>query len=159
MPPGQTGSNQGPGGIFQNASGRPLASYGTRLGGWLIDWLLLAAVGFVISLPFRLHHAHGGMRLGGGAFIIDALIVILYGAMCGSARGQTIGMMAVGARAVDQRNGGPIGIGRGIGRAAFEYLLVIALFIPWIVDMLFPLWDSNNQTLHDKVTNTVVVKL
>jgi len=32
-------------------------------------------------------------------------------------------------------------------------------FIPWVIDMLFPIWDSRNQTLHDKVSNTVVVKL
>jgi uncharacterized RDD family membrane protein YckC len=68
-------------------------------------------------------------------------------------------MMAVCVRAVSARDGAPIGFGRAVGRAAFEYLMAILLFIPWIVDMLFPLWDPRNQTLHDKVTDTVVVKV
>ena len=63
--------------------------------------------------------------------------------MCGSSRGQTVGMMAVSARAVDARTGGPIGFGRALGRAPFEYLLVIVFFIPWVVDMLFPAWDAS----------------
>ncbi|HEY5244033.1 MAG TPA: RDD family protein, partial [Acidimicrobiales bacterium] len=78
--------------------------------------------------------------------------------MCGSARGQTVGVMAVSARAVDERTGGPIGFGRALGRALFEWLMVIVIFIPWIIDMLFPAWDQRRQTLHDKVTRTVVVK-
>jgi uncharacterized RDD family membrane protein YckC len=31
--------------------------------------------------------------------------------------------------------------------------------VPWIVDMLFPIWDPMNQTLHDKVSGTVVVRV
>jgi RDD family len=33
------------------------------------------------------------------------------------------------------------------------------LFVPWIVDMLFPLWDSRKQTLHDKVTGALVLEV
>jgi uncharacterized RDD family membrane protein YckC len=29
----------------------------------------------------------------------------------------------------------------------------------WIVDLLWPLWDSKRQTLHDKVVDTVVVRV
>jgi uncharacterized RDD family membrane protein YckC len=67
-------------------------------------------------------------------------------------------MMAVRVKAVSTESGGPIGYGRAFGRAVFEYLMAVVLFVPWIVDMLFPIWDPRNQTLHDKVTNTVVVK-
>jgi uncharacterized RDD family membrane protein YckC len=67
-------------------------------------------------------------------------------------------MMAVSVRAVDEGTGGPIGFWRGLGRAAFEWLLWVVFFVPWVVDMLFPLWDVRHQTLHDKVSRTVVVK-
>jgi hypothetical protein len=33
-----------------------------------------------------------------------------------------------------------------------------AFFVPWVIDMLFPLWDPMNQTLHDKATRTIVTK-
>jgi uncharacterized RDD family membrane protein YckC len=92
--------------------------------------------------------------------VIGVALIILYGAVfCGSARGQTLGMMAGKARAVDAATGGPIGFGRALGRAAFEYLLFIVLFVPWVIDMLFPAWDAKRQTLHDKVTGTVVVRI
>jgi len=92
--------------------------------------------------------------------LLQAVLVILYGGLlCGSQRGQTVGMMAVRVRAFDANTGEPIGYGRGIWRGFFEYLLAILFFIPWVIDMLFPIWDSRNQTLHDKVSNTVVVKL
>ena len=47
---------------------------------------------------------------------------------------------------------------RAFARALLEYVLALVLFIPWVIDMLFPLWDPMNQTLHDKATRTVVIK-
>jgi len=114
----------------------------------------------VVSLPFRTQVAGKGLRLDSPAgFFVEVAIALFYGVLCGSSRGQTLGMMAVGVRAVDARAGGPIGISRGIGRAVIEYVLAAVLFVPWVIDMLFPLWDPNNQTLHDKATATVVIKL
>ena len=91
--------------------------------------------------------------------LIDAVMVIVYGGLlCGLPRGQTIGMMATGTRVVTADAGTAIGLPRAFGRAAFEYLMVVALIVPWVVDMLFPLWDARNQTLHDKITDTVVIR-
>ncbi len=153
-----------------------LANYGIRLGGWLIDWVILLVVGLVLNAVFNaarlarinfqstttstgvhvVHVAHFSV-LGP---IVDIVIVLLYGAFfCGSARGQTIGMMAVGARAVDMDTGSPIGFSRALGRAAFEYLMFLVFVVPWVVDMRFPAWDPRRQTLHAKVTRTVVVRV
>jgi uncharacterized RDD family membrane protein YckC len=163
--PGPPGSGMGP---------KPLASFGVRLGGWLIDWVLIGIVTIpFLALTHSFHTTHSvvvtngtfvshqtGFSIGPGGIAIQALIVIGYGAiMCGAKRGQTVGMMLVGIRAIDQQQGGAIGFARALGRAAFEYLMAILLFVPWIIDMLFPLWDPSNQTLHDKVTRTVVIKL
>jgi uncharacterized RDD family membrane protein YckC len=152
---------------------RRLADYGVRLGGWLIDWVLVTAVSIpVLVVTHSVHRTRSvlfsngdvarqqGFNIGAGGVLLFAVIVIAYGALlCGSARGQTVGMMLVKTRVSDESGGGPIGFPRALGRAAFEYLMVIVLFVPWIVDMLFPIWDPKNQTLHDKVTRTVVVKL
>jgi uncharacterized RDD family membrane protein YckC len=32
------------------------------------------------------------------------------------------------------------------------------LVVPIILDYLWPLWDRENQTLHDKIAGTVVLK-
>jgi len=153
----------------------PYAGYWHRLGGWLLDWVLLAVVGSVIGALFNAgkvtqvtihynttvngqttaHIVHYSV-LGG---LVGAAMVMLYGAfLCGSERGQTLGMMAVGVRAVDGDNmTGSIGFGRALWRAFFEYLMAILCFIPWVLNMLWPAWDSRHQTWHDKVSNTVVV--
>ena len=91
---------------------------------------------------------------------VGAAITLLYGAiLCGSARGQTVGMMALKTRVVTADQGTPLGFWRAAGRAAFEYLLFVLVVIPWVLDMLWPLWDARNQTLHDKISGTVVVSL
>jgi uncharacterized RDD family membrane protein YckC len=145
-------------------TGATYASWGRRLGGWLIDWVILAAVGAIIAVP-----AHGWYSTtdfaGNSSFhirpwfiSIQLVIILVYGTvLCGSRRGQTVGMMAVGVRAVDMGAGGPIGYGRALWRAFFEQIMYVFFVIPWIVDMLWPLWDNRNQTLHDKVSNTAVV--
>jgi hypothetical protein len=39
-------------------------------------------------------------------------------------------------------------------------VFLFALFtLPLILDYLFPLWDGKNQTLHDKVATSVVMRL
>jgi uncharacterized RDD family membrane protein YckC len=159
---------------YQGAMGRvgpngaPLAGYGLRLGGWLIDavilWVVLALVLWPLHAYRRIHdtgNVHGmTLHANGVGILVPAVVVILYGMfLCGSARGQTLGMMIVRVRVVDANSGGPIGMGRALGRGAFEYLMVVIIFIPWVVDMLFPLWDQRRQTLHDKVTNSVVVRV
>jgi len=158
----------GPGMGVAGPNGTTLAGYGLRLGGWLIDavmlWIVLALVLWPLHAYHRTHNTgnvHGmTLHANGVGILVPAVVVILYGMfLCGSARGQTIGMMIVRVRVVDANTGGPIGMGRALGRGAFEYLMAAIIFIPWVVDMLFPLWDQRRQTLHDKVTNSVVVRV
>jgi uncharacterized RDD family membrane protein YckC len=154
-------------GYFGSSGGVSLASYGARLGGWLIDFVIVLAVTLVVTIPLhQFHRQHVLVRgtysyryhLGGLGIVLDAAIVIVYGGLfCGSARGQTPGMMATKTRVVRTGTTNAIGYGRAFGRAAFEYLLSVALFLPWVLDMLFPIWDPQNQTLHDKVAGTVVI--
>ncbi len=99
-------------------------------------------------------------------FLITAVLYIAYGTvLCGSARGQTVGMMAVGVRAVRDESFAVLGYGRALARAVIEgffrllSLLSIFLGIVWLLDMLWPLWDGKRQTLHDKVGGSVVLRV
>jgi uncharacterized RDD family membrane protein YckC len=151
--------------------GPPLVSYGRRLGGWLIDWLLVGVVStIVIAATGTYNHTstttldNGSSHMtsvtfGGVGILIQVAITLAYGTLlCGSKRGQTVGMMVVGVRAVDIRGGGSIGFARALWRAFFEYLMAAVLLIPWVIDMLFPLWDPMRQCLHDKVSRTIVIE-
>jgi uncharacterized RDD family membrane protein YckC len=57
-----------------------------------------------------------------------------------------------------ERTGNPIGYGSAAGR----YLITVAFgifYLPLLLDYLWPLWDDRNQTLHDKVVSSVVVRV
>jgi uncharacterized RDD family membrane protein YckC len=165
-----TPSNGGPG----NAA---LATWGTRLGGYLIDLVIFVPVLIVLAIVFRHTHVmevHFMARRGGTtrrsfsllSFFIDGLLFLGYATvMVGGGRGQTVGMMAVGVRAVREGTAEMVGYGRAFWRALLEQVfrllgvLTLILGVLWLLDMLFPLWDQKRQTLHDKVAGTVVLRL
>ncbi len=153
-------------------SGQFLASYGQRLGGWLLDWvivwvasaLVLSLAGGIVNTRRIVHSDTGGTYTTSSfgihpwGLLVVAAVVVGYGTVfCGSNRGQTLGMMAVSVRVVDVAHGVPIGYWRALGRALIEYVLALAFFLPWVLDMLFPLWDAKKQTLHDKAVRSVVI--
>ncbi|HUC06284.1 MAG TPA: RDD family protein, partial [Acidimicrobiales bacterium] len=106
------------------------------------------------------------------ALLLTVVVVLTYTTLLiGGPRGQTVGMMAVGVRAVDRDGLGPVPSPRALGRSVFEQVLrapafvglaapgLLLLLVVWILDMLFPLWDAQHQTLHDKVADTVVLRV
>lgn len=99
------------------------------------------------------------LLLGLPGALLSPLIVVHHGTlMCGSKRAQTLGMMARGTTR-EPAHGRTDRQRRRPGTSAlFEELLAALLFLPWVLDMLFPLWDRKNQTLHDKVSGTIVNK-
>ena len=148
QPPGgggyqQPGGYGGPGG----GPGGRLAGWWQRVGATVVDGLIL----FIPNIILR----YAGGSAGGGllSVILDAAYITV---MLGQ-KGQTVGNMAVHTRVVDARTGGPISYGKALGRWASEFVLVLLLVIPWILDVLWPLWDRDNQTLHDKMAGTVVL--
>ena len=153
-------------------AGRPLASWGSRVGATLIDGLvLLIPIGLVGLLVFGGLDDDPSLWKIFGAFILYLLlvgaVVLLYAPVTmmrrGAANGQTLGKQAVGIRVV--RDGGePVGFGLAAVRdVVVKSLLVwiastIIPFVPWLLDVCWPLWDDENRALHDMVVSTHVVK-
>jgi len=147
-----------------------LAGYSSRLGEYLLDSIILAVIGTLLLIPFggAFHRmtvtvgkttghitTFGGHRFG---ILVQLALVLVYGTLfIGSRRGQTPGMMVVGIRCLNADTDTSLGHGKAFLRALMESVLVLALFIPWIIDMLFPLWDGRNQTIHDKSVGSLVV--
>jgi len=165
-----------PSGTGAAMRGAPYASWGIRVGGYLIDAVILLVVFALFFVLFRHSHtldvhlmARRGARrrnLSSLPFLISGALYVLYGTLlCGSPRGQTVGMMAVGVRAVRDETLGTLGYGRALARAVLEgflrllNLLFFLLGLIWVLDMLFPLWDKKRQTLHDKVAGSVVLSV
>ena len=90
--------------------------------------------------------------------VLSALVMVIYATALIGGRGQTVGMRAVRVKAVVAGEGAPVSYARALGRAVCE-IAFAPLVIPWVLDMLFPLWDPRRQTIHDKVARTVVVRV
>jgi uncharacterized RDD family membrane protein YckC len=80
----------------------------------------------------------------------------------GEKNGMTLGKQVVGQRVVKE-DGTPVDIGFAVLREFVVRFLLIGLVggfvggIPGLLDLLWPLWDDKNQTLHDKVVKSYVV--
>ncbi len=180
-PPPSYGATPPPGYLpYQQASQTPnYASFGSRLGAVIIDGLMI----FLISLPFDLAGwfairkafencysikksdgmteitcPDGALQAGwlGAAialFVIGVIVgVVVY---CKKvAGGQSWGHKAVGIRIVDVRTGGPISAGRVFGRQVCRIFSGVFCYLGY----LWMLWDSQRQTWHDKMVNTIVIK-
>jgi uncharacterized RDD family membrane protein YckC len=176
-PAGQYPSSYPPGGNG-NLGGVPYAGWGTRVGGYLIDVVIFIPLLVVLYIAFRHTHTlevHLMVKRKGGhtrrslsllSPLITAVAFVAYATILyGGVRGQTVGMMAVGVRVVRDGTHDALGYGRAFWRALAEQFLrilgtvTIILGLIWLLDMLFPLWDSKKQTLHDKIVGTVVIRV
>ena len=139
----------------------PTARAGARLGGALIDLLLLAGIDAgVLYLTLRLcglEPAEAGRIpvVPFAAFI--ALLNGGYMAAFTAAGGQSIGKMAAGTRVVTMDESAPsdrVPLGQAVLRAA-GYLVSV---LPAGIGFLPALIGSDRRALHDRLANTRVVK-
>jgi uncharacterized RDD family membrane protein YckC len=162
---------------YGEAGEAPLAPWGTRLGGYLIDAVIFIPVLIVLAVVFRhshvlaihfVDHRNGTRRRSFSllSLVFTGVLFLVYATyLCGGPRGQTVGMRVVGVRVVRDGTHDVLGYGLALGRAVVEQvfrllgLLSIILGLVWVLDMLFPLWDKKRQTLHDKIVKTVVIQV
>jgi uncharacterized RDD family membrane protein YckC len=142
--------------------GRRLASWGSRVVAYIIDWLfgvLLCVPGGVLVGIGAV--THGGTRATlisiGSVLLVAAVIVQVWqtGWRQG-ARGQSWGKVVTGLRTVDAESMQPIGGPRGMLRWLIDILLG-SVGILWLLNYLWPLWDERHQTWSDKVVGSVVL--
>ena len=155
------------------------ASWPIRLVAYLIDDILptiggvLMVIGFFLGLISLFEDADFGSEvsttliIAGVTFVVlgaGILIAYLVWWLIVLGRAQTPGKQIVGIRAVNYA-GEPLGWGMMFVREflvkglLFGILYGLTLGIMFFVDNLWPLWDENNQTLHDKVASTYVVHM
>jgi uncharacterized RDD family membrane protein YckC len=132
----------------------PYASWGQRVGAYLIDALIVVVIFAVLAVAGLSTHNYAPFVILG----LFGLSSIVYKPVLEGWRGQTVGKMVLNIKVVRAGDAGPIGYGE-----AFLRWLIGAVFgfIPLgsLVDLLWPLWDEHKQCLHDKVAKTIVVRL
>jgi uncharacterized RDD family membrane protein YckC len=135
-PPGE--SRAGPSG--------PRADFWYRLGGFLIDAVILFLVGQVVGFVFGRNVV--------AVILIGLALGIGYSVyFIGSGSGQTVGMRVLGIRAIDAATYGRV----DYGKAFVRYLVAVVAQIPCYLGYFWMLWDPERQTWHDKAAKTFVV--
>jgi uncharacterized RDD family membrane protein YckC len=138
-----------------------LASWGRRLAALTIDTVILATVITVTVLAAGMPAEELNDRIRNRETLIILLLFVVpeanYTTALVGSLNQTFGKMAVGIKVVDAENRSPIGYTRAFTRWLSTAFLWI-LWVPGIVDHLWPLRDGRNQTFHDKFARSVVVR-
>ncbi len=131
------------------------SSWGRRVGAYLLDSLVIFLPLVVLVGIFVAADIWVGVVI---AYIASLVVPFVYfTVMHGGESGATYGKRWLGIRVVSGETGDSIGYGRAFGRYAITVVFSI-FFIPLLLDYLWPLWDAKNQTLHDKLVGSVVVR-
>jgi uncharacterized RDD family membrane protein YckC len=128
------------------------ASWGRRVVAQVIDAIIaIAGLGILGALGA----AAGSFAIGivaGIAFYIGYFVV-----GHGSRSGQTLGKKLLGIAVKGDIAFGRISYARAFGRLLALFVLGLIPFVN-LLNLLSPLWDSENQAWHDKLADTVVVR-
>ena len=122
------------------------AGFWRRFAGLFLDGVVLGCVSGFFTL-----------LLGNDSTIAGALGIlagVAYQVYFFTGTGQTLGSKVMGIRVIGI-DGNPLSVGAALARVLGAYVSGVLLGIGY----LWMLWDANQQTLHDKMAGSVVVKL
>jgi uncharacterized RDD family membrane protein YckC len=161
-------------------AGTQLAGYWWRVLSLVADVIL---IGLIITFPLNSANLNSYLTS-----YIEVAVGFAYGTIClARFKGQTIGMRLVRTQCVDAVTHVQMGDAQIIRRTGLHSLFILLavsyhytlylnptaqekilnnhnyeiafLFaVPLIIDLLWPIWDKRNQTLHDKFANTLLVR-
>jgi uncharacterized RDD family membrane protein YckC len=168
--PGSYGGAEPPGGWQQPIGQAPQVFAGAELSGWwrrvgayVLDSIFTAIVSWVgLGLVFA-----GSEAIGVILFLVGLVVAFLYFPLTmmreGEHNGRSFGKQILGIR-VARDDGQTVSFGWALLR---QFVVIYLLFqvvggflfaIPWLIDVLWPLWDDQNRALHDMIVKSHVLK-
>lgn len=160
------------------------ASFSRRLVALFIDGFILGTIYFAVftpvfillslnfspmmgntsSNPYQMYESQSQNAASGTMYSLSMLVIQLlsivlsygYSVFFIGKKGQTPGMMLLHIKAIKEQSGTVPGYGAAILRTVVAQFLsgpILGLGYLWV------LWDSKKQTWHDKIAQTVVVKV
>lgn len=143
--------------------GTRYASWGRRLAAVAIDGVILATVVITTALVagVPIERLNEEIRSEGGIVAVLLFVVpeAVYDTLMIGSRNQTLGKMAMKITVLDAGDGRTsIGYPRAFARWATTNLFLALWLVPGVLDHLWPLRDRRNQTWHDKLVRSVVVR-
>ncbi len=141
----------------------PYASWGRRLGAFIIDQIVVVVLLLADALVFAGVSATGLAVIAVLAAILGGILAFPgYYTYFHGKDGRTLGKRAFGIYVGKATTAGRIGYPEAFGRWAAQFLLMwflsAIIFIPWLLNYLWPLWDKQHQCWHDKMASTSVYR-
>ncbi|MEM8621163.1 MAG: RDD family protein [Actinomycetota bacterium] len=183
-PPAAYGTTPPPPGAPGVATPAPAferAGFWTRFGSWLLDGLLYGLFSLVFLIPaialglaafndcVTFDNPNGtteivcppgapnrGLLVAGIIVgILGYIVVIVVYLRALGRKGQTWGCRIVGIKVIRADNGEPLGGWTALGRQLFAGVFSAAILY---LGYLWAAWDKNQETWHDKIVNSAVIK-
>ena len=132
----------------------------------LIDTIIIAIIGGILSIPFNalavITNSPSGTVTVSPASAVGGLVslavFVLYFTLLEGHYGQTVGKMAVKIKVVREADGAQIDYSEAAVRTILRFLDLIPYIIPYLLGATL-IWSSDKkQRLGDRVARTVVVK-
>ena len=132
----------------------------------LIDTIIIAIIGGILSIPFNAlavitNSASGTVTVSPASAVgglVSLAVFVLYFTLLEGHYGQTVGKMAVKIKVVREADGAPIDYSEAAVRTILRFLDLIPYIIPYLLGATL-IWSSDKkQRLGDRVARTVVVK-
>ncbi len=161
-----------------DSQGRPLAEWWQRLVAFIIDAFIIGTVYWILTAIVVASSVGSNSFTGFGIkyWIVELIVglggVAYFAFLEGSARGQSVGQMALGIAVRDSETGGPINVQRAGIRMVILYpwmVLICIPFVGWILGAiasiwtlvcgLSPLWNPGQKGYHDIAQKTTVIKV
>jgi uncharacterized RDD family membrane protein YckC len=143
-------------------AGAELSGWWRRVGAYILDGIFTAIISWVGWILI----AAGSTGIGVTLLAVGAVVAFFYYPLTmmrdAPNNGQTLGKQVLGNRVV-RDDGQSVNFGWALLRQFVVIYLLFAVVgsvlfgIPWLLDVLWPLWDKENRALHDMIVKSHVV--
>ena len=125
-----------------------------RLAAMLYDALLVTALLFLATLPFVAARGGEPVETGDNLFyrIVLVSVVFLFFVGFWSRAGRTLGMQSWGLQLETEDGGTPT-----VATASLRFFAAILSLLPLGLGFLWQIWDAENLTWHDRLSDTRLV--
>jgi uncharacterized RDD family membrane protein YckC len=144
-------------------AGVPLSSWGRRVGAYILDAIFTSIVSWVgVTLIYAGSEVTGAILV-----FVGVVVAFFYYPLTmmreGEHNGKSLGKQILAIRVV-RDDGQEVTFGFAVLRQFVVFYLLFSVVggflfgIPWLIDVLWPLWDSENRALHDMIVKSHVVE-
>jgi uncharacterized RDD family membrane protein YckC len=136
------------------ASQASYAGFWIRVIAYIIDFIILAIVGGIVSIPLSVDYTDLNSTTFRSSQGLGLLLSAIYFVSLWTYMGASLGQRIFGLRIVDATTSQPI----TLGKAVIRWLGLVLSFFVCLIGVIWVAFDSRKQGWMDKIAGTVVLR-